>query len=115
PRSLDVVAISPNGRLLATGGPWNTIRLWPLQIEELVTTACQTVGRNYTYEEWQARFASRSARLTCPEHPIHGSFIAEARMIANAGDYEGAEAQYQLVQSLDPDLAIDPANELAQI
>jgi WD40 repeat protein len=48
------VAFSPDGKRLVTGSADSTVRVYALDIEELMRIACQRVTRDLTDEECQA-------------------------------------------------------------
>jgi WD40 repeat protein len=47
----------------------DTVRLWNMQLDELVKLACRTAGRNLTEKEWQQYFYGQPYQKTCPELP----------------------------------------------
>jgi WD40 repeat protein len=63
------MAFSPGGRWLATGARDNTVRLWQLQLHDLVAQACHTSGRNLSAAEWSLFIGDRPYRKTCPDVP----------------------------------------------
>jgi WD40 repeat protein len=59
---VSAVAISPNNRWLVTGG--DEVRLWLLQMKDLVDLARITVGRNFSADEWRLYFPGEKYRKT---------------------------------------------------
>jgi tetratricopeptide (TPR) repeat protein len=52
---------------------------------------------------------------TCPNFPLHPSFIEVGRELARAGDIEAATQQFKKVLALDPRLSFDPNVEARRI
>jgi WD40 repeat protein len=67
------IAISADSRWLVTGSKDGTARVWRLQVNDLMELACQTAGRNLSYDEWQKYFSEEEYRETCPDLPVHWS------------------------------------------
>ena len=65
------LAFTPNGRwLVADDYETKTIRVWAMDLAELVALACRTAGRNLTAEEWrQFVGAGVPYQQTCPNVP----------------------------------------------
>ena len=60
-----------NQRLITTDR--QSIRLWDLRLDELMTIACQTAGRNFTQLEWRQYFPDQPYRKTCEQWPLENS------------------------------------------
>ncbi len=64
------VAFSPDSRRLATVGMDGVVRVWNLDVGELVELACRVAGRNLTLEEWDESVRPPAPyRCTCPGLP----------------------------------------------
>jgi WD40 repeat protein len=63
------LAFDQESRYLATVGAGNTVRVWPLQQDELIAEACRRLPRNLTEEEWRASVGDEAYHKTCPELP----------------------------------------------
>jgi len=59
------VAFSPDGRWLLTASEDKTVRLWPLQVEDLIKQACKLLPRNLTAAEWKALELQHPYHETC--------------------------------------------------
>jgi WD40 repeat protein len=63
-------SISPDGQWLVTTGSDATVRLWPLEAEELVKLVCSRLPRNLTPQEWsQLQVDDGPQRKTCDSLP----------------------------------------------
>ncbi len=71
PFGMDIakVSVSPNGRWLFTDSVYFTSRLWHLRVEELMSLACRTAGRNLTQEEWKRHMGDAPYHKTCENLP----------------------------------------------
>lgn len=66
---------SPDGKRVVTisGEPGldvdGTVRVWVIDVEILLTKACQYAGRNLTRDEWARYMPGEPYRKTCPQWP----------------------------------------------
>lgn len=60
---------SPRNRWLATSSKDGTVRLWPLQPQDLIAQACQLLPRNLTQKEWKDLNLEGDYHKTCPSLP----------------------------------------------
>jgi WD40 repeat protein len=63
------VAFSPGGRWLATSSKDGRIRLWPLQVKDVLSQACPLVPRNLTPDEWKGFGFTGPYHKSCPARP----------------------------------------------
>jgi len=62
---LTALALSPDGKTLATADTAATLQVWNMNVDELMTSACKTVGRNLTRDEWLQFGFTEKYRATC--------------------------------------------------
>ena len=62
--ALFMVGISPDGRRAATCSADGMIRLWSLDMYEMLQEAGRIAGRNLTQEEWREFFSTEPYRTT---------------------------------------------------
>jgi WD40 repeat protein len=67
--SIDILNFSPDERWLATRSD-STIRLWNLEMGQVVSIACKLGGRNFTSAEWAQFFPNDEYRKTCEQWPL---------------------------------------------
>lgn len=103
-------AFSPDGKYLATASS-EMAKLWLWRSEDLRNEACQRLGRNLTYEEWQSYMGNKDYRKTCEALPVHQSFIDEGIDLARSGDLKAAVAVFRRIREMEPDLKFDPEAE----
>jgi WD40 repeat protein len=63
------VAVSPDGKTLASGSVDETIILWDVDPDSWRGHACQIVHRNLTKVEWNQYFGGEPYRVTCAQWP----------------------------------------------
>jgi WD40 repeat protein len=73
------VAFSLDGRWLATSSLDGTVRMWRMNLDELVAVACRVTGRNLTQDEWAQYLRGGDYRPTCDSLPVHPSVIDTER------------------------------------
>jgi hypothetical protein len=66
---VQAVDLSRDGRWCVTGDDDGNVKLWPLQIEDLIKLGASAVGRNLSSEEWKLYFPNESYRRTFPAFP----------------------------------------------
>jgi hypothetical protein len=105
------VAFSPKGQLLALGG-LRIIHVWNTHTLTLANMVCEKVWRNLTLEEWRQFIGpDLSYERTCPNMPIHPSFIETGQDLAKGGNMHGAVALFQRARLLNPRLNWHPQAE----
>ena len=112
---MSYVAFSADGKYVATASRDKTARVCLWRPEDLIAEASSRLTRNLTYQEWQRYFPHEPYRKTCPNLPIHPSFIEVGRDEARAGDVEGATAIFRRAVELEPTLDLDPEAEARRL
>lgn len=69
---VNAAVFSPDGSLLATASNDDTARLWRVDLNALVTRACEIISRDLTQEEWAFYFADAPVdyHSTCQGLPV---------------------------------------------
>jgi WD40 repeat protein len=71
------VVFELDGHWLATASLDATAMLWRMKLEDLMSLACQVVGRNLTQDEWDQYFSGDPYRQTCQDLPGHPTVVEE--------------------------------------
>jgi WD40 repeat protein len=102
------VSFSPDGKTLVSSSEDGTIRIWP-RTETIAEVVCEEKAwRNLTLEEWH-EFVGVDIpyELTCPNLPLHPTFLEPARDLAREGRIEDATVIVERAFELDPSLEND--------
>jgi WD40 repeat protein len=111
------VMFSPDGKTLASGSNDGTIILWDVSFESWQARACKIANRNLMIDEWRQYVDDNvlSYRRTCPDLPIHPSFIEYGKQLARTGDVDGTIKIFKRAKELDPSLNLDPKAEAQKL
>jgi len=112
------VAISDHW-FVTSNGLRPTMHLWNLRLNELIESACRIAGRNLTEAEWSQYLGRQEYRKICPDLPVHYSVVnalkEEGRILAKAGDIDGALVKLQEALAFGPTSELDPEVEAQQL
>ncbi len=113
--TLEAVAISPDGRTIAVGGSSQSVTLWT-GTGQLAHTVCDTARENLSFSEWKQMVGENMPyERTCPNLPLHPTFLEEGKKLARQGAYKKAKAIFERAKQLDPYLKIDLDTELKKL
>ncbi len=109
--TLEAMAISPDGRTIAVGGSSQSVTLWG-GTEQLAHAVCDTAKENLSFSEWKHIVGEKIPyERTCPNLPLHPSFLEEGKRLAKQGSRDQAQTIFERAKQLDPFLEIDPKKE----
>ena len=112
---LAAIAMSPDGQTIAVGGSGKNVKLWSSTVQ-LARTVCDTASENLSYGDWTAMVGMNIPyERTCPNLPLHPSFVNEGKRLAQQGSREQARSIFERAKQLDPSLKLDPQLELGKI
>ena len=113
--SLRTIAIAPDGSTLAVGGTGKTVGLWS-STTKLADAVCDSVQSNLSLQEWRKLVGpTLPYERTCPNLPLHPTFLKEGERLAKQGKQEQAKAIFQRAKKLDPFLEFDPQKEVERL
>ncbi len=113
--TLEAMAISPDGRIIAVGGNSQSVTLWT-GTEQLAHTVCDTARENLSFSEWRQMVGDNMPyERTCPNLPIHPTFLEEGKKLARQGAHKKAREIFERAKQLDPYLKIDLDTELKKL
>ncbi len=113
--TLEAMAISPDGRTIAVGGSSQSVTLWT-GTEQLAHTVCDTARENLSFLEWKKMVGENIPyERTCPNLPLHPTFLEEGKKLARQGAHKKARAIFERAKQLDPYLKIDLDTELKKL
>ena len=88
------MAISPDGRTIAVGGSAKRVTLWA-STEQLAHVVCDTAKKNLSLGEWRKIVGDGTPyERTCPNLPLHPSFLKEAKRLAKEGSRDQAQNHF---------------------
>ncbi len=113
--TLEAMAISPDGRTIAVGGSSQSVTLWT-GTRQLAHTVCDTARENLSFSEWKQMVGENIPyERTCPNLPLHPTFLEEGKKLARQGAHKKARAIFERAKQLDPYLKIDLDTELKKL
>ena len=87
--------------MLATASADDTVRLWSIVIEDLIRIGCRLTGGNFSHEDWQLYLADKPYSRTCPDRPLHPSFLEMYSGAGKNGDVKGGVAKLYAALQVD--------------
>ncbi len=113
--TLEAMAISPDGRMIAVGGSGQNVTLWT-GTGQLAHTVCDTARENLSFSEWkQIAGENIPYERTCPNLPLHPTFLEEGKKLARQGAHKKAREIFERARQLDPYLQIDLDTEMKKL
>jgi WD40 repeat protein len=113
--TLKALAISPDGRTIAVGGSSQSVTLWS-DTGQLAHAVCDTAKENLPFAEWKKIVGEEIPyERTCPNLPLHPSFLEEGKRLAKQGSRDQAQTIFQRAKQLDPYLELDPKKEVERL
>ena len=113
--TLEALAISPDGRTLAVGGSSKSVTLWANTVQ-LAHAVCDMAKENLSFKEWKKVVGDQVPyERTCPNLPLHPTFLEEGRKLAKQGARKEAQEIFDRAKQLDPYLKFDPNSELKKL
>ncbi|MEX0829234.1 MAG: hypothetical protein WD032_03245 [Nitrospirales bacterium] len=113
--TLEALAINPNSRTMAVAGSGQTVTLWS-GTEQLAHAVCDATKENISFGEWKKIVGDEVPyERTCPNLPLHPTFLEEGKRLAQQGAHNQAQAIFERAKLLDPFLDLDPKKEVDRL